>query len=462
MPSHVDLLIVGAGIYGASAAHAASLRGLSVMVVDRDDFGAGASANSLKIAHGGLRYLQSLDVERYLESVRERRRLLRMAPRWVRPQRFRLDLGGRSAAYRGALRIGLLLNELASLHRNRGLPAERRLPHAPYPEWHDALVTDTERLLLELLLAARDLHPGRVELHNYAPLEALIHEGGRLVGARIGGVGEVRAGAILCSCGAASGTRAALLAMNLIVDPVALGSAPDVALGLRHPEDGRNLFVVPWRGASMIGTHYRSYPFDRHARLRFDPSWLDEMLHWVRCAHPALRGLARANVRFVHAGLLAADEQEPAVPADRASVIWAENGTLQVQGVKWTTAYGVAERAVDGVVRALGLGSRAPATAPPLAAARIDDVPRAGPLDPAVLQRAVDAELARTLEDVLLRRTGAASAGHPGRALVEGVARALQPRLDWSDAECRAQIERFDASFQFAGNVPDAPAGTSR
>jgi glycerol-3-phosphate dehydrogenase len=450
MPDGVDLLIVGAGIYGAAAAHAASLRGLSVMVVDREDFGAGTSANSLKIAHGGLRYLQSLDVERYLESVRERRRLLRLAPHCVRPQRFRLDLAGRSAGYRSALRLGLLLNELASLHRNRGLPAAQHLHHAPYPEWHDALVVDTERLLLGLLLAARELRPGEVALHNYAPLESLIHEAGRLVGARIGGVGEVRAGAVLWSCGAASGARAALLAMNLIVDPVELGAAPGVAFGFRHPDDGRNVFVVPWRGASMIGTHYRSYPFDRRAPLRFEPSWLDEMLDWIRAAHPGLRDLARARVRFVHAGLLPADEREPGTPADRPSTGWARDGTYQIQGVKWTTAYGVAERAVETVAHALGRGTRAPAACAALGAS----APGADPRDPAVLARAVDAELARTLDDVLLRRTGAASAGHPGRALVDATARALQPRLGWSDAERRAQVERFDASFHFAGNVP--------
>jgi len=117
---------------------------------------------------------------------------------------------------------------------------------------------------------------------------------------------------------------------------------------------------------------------------------------------------------------------------------------------------------VETVARALGRRPRALADVPPLADAPAapGGVGRAADaVSPALLERAVTLELARTLEDVLLRRTGLASAGHPGRPLVEATARALQPRLDWSDRERVEQIERFDASFHFAGNVADAPAG---
>ena len=80
-----DLLVVGAGIHGACIAWDACLRGLLVAVVDRADFGAATSANSLGIVHGGLRYLARGDVPRMLESVRERSTFLRIAPGLVEP-----------------------------------------------------------------------------------------------------------------------------------------------------------------------------------------------------------------------------------------------------------------------------------------------------------------------------------------------------------------------------------------
>src|ERR1700722_12182335 len=75
-----DILVIGGGIGAACAAWDASLRGLRVALVERLDFGAGASAHSLKMLHGGIRYLQHLDMKRLRESCRERGTFLRIAP----------------------------------------------------------------------------------------------------------------------------------------------------------------------------------------------------------------------------------------------------------------------------------------------------------------------------------------------------------------------------------------------
>ena len=80
-----DLLVIGAGIQGACIAWDAALRGLRVALVERDDFGAATSANSLRIIHGGLRYLARGDFPRMRESIRERSALLRIAPGLVEP-----------------------------------------------------------------------------------------------------------------------------------------------------------------------------------------------------------------------------------------------------------------------------------------------------------------------------------------------------------------------------------------
>src|SRR5438067_9179895 len=86
--SAFDVLVVGGGICGLMIAYDAAQRGLSVALVERDDFGSGTSFNHLRIIHGGVRYLQTLDFARARESVRERRTMARIATHAVRPLPF--------------------------------------------------------------------------------------------------------------------------------------------------------------------------------------------------------------------------------------------------------------------------------------------------------------------------------------------------------------------------------------
>src|SRR5947208_5031858 len=87
-----DVLVVGVGIYGLTIAYDAAQRGLSVALVEKDDFGSGASFNHLRTIHGGVRYLQSLDFARARESVRERRTMARIAPHAIRPLPFAIPV----------------------------------------------------------------------------------------------------------------------------------------------------------------------------------------------------------------------------------------------------------------------------------------------------------------------------------------------------------------------------------
>src|ERR1700710_2327487 len=87
-----DVLVVGGGIYGLTIAYDAAQRGLSVALVERHDFGSGASFNHLRTIHGGLRYLHSLDISRALESIHERRTIARIAPHAVRPLPFAVPI----------------------------------------------------------------------------------------------------------------------------------------------------------------------------------------------------------------------------------------------------------------------------------------------------------------------------------------------------------------------------------
>src|SRR3954447_12692807 len=117
-----DVLVVGGGIYGLTIAYDAAQRGLSVALVERNDFGSGSSFNHLRTIHGGLRYLQSLDITRARESVRERRALARVAPAAVRPLPFVLPLTRSLTKGMLAMRAGFAIDRLVAHDRNTALP----------------------------------------------------------------------------------------------------------------------------------------------------------------------------------------------------------------------------------------------------------------------------------------------------------------------------------------------------
>src|SRR5438132_9907039 len=114
-----DVLVVGGGIYGLTIAYDAAQRGLAVALVERDDFGGGASFNHLRTIHGGLRYLQTLDIKRARESVRERRTLARIAPHAVQPLVFALPITRSITKGKLAMRAGFLLDRVIATGRNR-------------------------------------------------------------------------------------------------------------------------------------------------------------------------------------------------------------------------------------------------------------------------------------------------------------------------------------------------------
>src|SRR5579885_3366479 len=87
-----DLLVIGGGIYGAWTAYDAALRGLSVALIEKNDWGSGTSSASSKLIHGGLRYLEHYEFALVRHALAERRTLSRIAPHLVRPLNFILPV----------------------------------------------------------------------------------------------------------------------------------------------------------------------------------------------------------------------------------------------------------------------------------------------------------------------------------------------------------------------------------
>src|SRR5438105_7810723 len=163
----VDLLVVGGGIIGAGIARDAALRGLEVALVEQADFGSGTTSRPTRLIHGGLRYPELFDFALVRSDMRERERLLGIAPHLVFPLPFLLPMYRPSLWYRFKLRVGMFLYDLLSLDkslprrkwlsRRDALAAEPTLdPDGLAGAWrfYDAQVPFVERLVVENVIDA--------------------------------------------------------------------------------------------------------------------------------------------------------------------------------------------------------------------------------------------------------------------------------------------------------------------
>ncbi len=415
-----DLLIVGGGVVGLAAAREAAARGLATALVEKGDFGGGTSANSLKLIHGGLRYLQHADIGRLRQSVRERRAFMRMAPHLVHPLPFLVPTYGHLVKSREAMSVAFLLYNLLACDRNRLADPEKRIPGGRivsageclklFPGFrkegltggavfHDGQVHNIERLTLSFALGAER---AGAALANYARAVGFLREGGRVAGASVrdeltGRELEVRAGVVMNMAGpwadgllgrlGVTGGSGYLLAkaVNIVV-PRLLSASHAVGLESRGESSdalvgkgGRLFFVTPWRGVSVIGTTYHTYRGDPD-RMRVTAGDVAELVEGINGAWPGA-GLKPEEVTFFHAGLVPITaETGPSganlAKADRIidhAAAGGPEGLVSVVGVKYTTARDVAETAVRIAFRKMGKEmSAAPTAETPLPGGEID------------------------------------------------------------------------------------------
>ncbi|MGB5625586.1 MAG: FAD-dependent oxidoreductase, partial [Woeseiaceae bacterium] len=165
---HFDVAVIGAGINGAGIARDAALRGLSVIILDKNDMCTGCSWISSRLIHGGLRYLEYGEIPLVYESLHERRYLRLTAPHLVAPLRICLPIF--ENARRGPLliRLGMIAYDMLSITKTlprhdmlsrdearKAEPGLRREGLRAAARYYDAQVAFAERLVLENLLAAR-------------------------------------------------------------------------------------------------------------------------------------------------------------------------------------------------------------------------------------------------------------------------------------------------------------------
>ena len=337
-----DLVVIGGGIAGAFAAWDAALRGLSVALLERADFGGATSANSQRIIHGGLRYVQSLDLARMRRSIRERRALLRIAPHLVQPMPCLLPTSHRGMNRRRVLDIACRLNDLISTDRNRFVDdPQRHIPPARMISreeclrlapgiraegltggavWYDAQVRSAERLVLACVDAATKsgaVAANYVEVVGKTSFDGqglrLVIED-RLAGRRF----DLQARMVLNAAGPwvaqvlsrcqvrapdrlpREWVKGTCLVTRSLTNGVALALAAVEAVHARGL-----LFVTPWNGQALVGTTYRAHR-DGPDACQPTEAEVDELLRGVNTAYPAAQ-LRRSDVCRVHVGLLPAE-----------------------------------------------------------------------------------------------------------------------------------------------------------
>jgi glycerol-3-phosphate dehydrogenase len=377
--SQVDLAILGGGINGAGVAYQAAQAGLSVALFEKGDFGSGTSSKSTKLIHGGIRYLEQFRFSLVFESLRERHRLLQMAPHLVRPLSFLLPCyaGDRNPPW--MLQIGMWLYDLlAGAHRiafHQWLSMKKSLQIAPFLKkegllgcgvYYDAQVNDA-RLVLENILGAQE---HGAFCWNYRSVTQLQEsENGYNVfykDKRTGKTGVVKARCLLNATGPWANQTSKLLGKDgvVLVRPtrgshiVVPQVLPDHAVLITTPKDNRIIFVIPWQGYSLVGTT----DLDDSTDPDLTKPTEEEIQYLLNEAARVFPGQAweRSKVLSAFSGLrpLAFSTGDNASAISREDRITVEGRWVNILGGKLTTYRSMAQKALKKIL--VLLGNRSP------------------------------------------------------------------------------------------------------
>jgi glycerol-3-phosphate dehydrogenase len=381
-----DVLVIGGGIYGLTAAYEGALAGLRVALVERRDFGSGTSFHHLKTLHGGRHYLQRGAIRLMRDSIGERRTFVRLAPQLISAQPFVMPIALRGATNVLALRAAMAAEALIGFDRNTGiheshhLPAGRMLAReelaAVLPEaedlgaagaalWYDYRIDEGDRLTLAFAIAA--VRQGAV-LANYSDAFEPLRAGQRISGMRVrdeatGEMLDVRATVTLNAAGGAAGRLMALFgaryAFPLVKAFNVVTTRPATAAAICLPDvTGRLLVALPWRERLVIGTMLGRELCGPDDTL-VGTAELDTALADANRTFPWLR-LTRDDVRLVHRGAVPARVRPGQGPSMLESAGIRDHrrdgieGAVSLIGASYTTARLTAERAVALIARRLG------------------------------------------------------------------------------------------------------------
>jgi glycerol-3-phosphate dehydrogenase len=405
------MLVVGGGIFGACAAWDATLRGLRVALVEKADFCSGVSANSYKMVHGGIRYMQHMDVPRVRSSCFERSALLRIAPHLVEPLPTLIPTYGHTRKGKFVLGAGMYLYDLLTLDRNIGIAdPERRIPWSRFMSrgellrlfpgipgagltgaavFSDAQMYNPTRLVWSFLQSAA---AGGAFVSNYCRAVRLDLEGRKVRGCVVrdelsGEEFTVKTKSVLNAAGpwaeetfaaeTGRGPRRGVYSRDAYFvirrrfpGPYAIAIPGESAdADALFGRGARHMFMVPWRDYTLVGVWHLVY--DKSAdEVTLPAQQLDSYIGEINRIYPGL-DLTTRDVLTWNAGLVPFGEQQEAQSGlsfgKRSLLIDHEAedgiaGLLSVIGIRYTMGRGDAQRAVEALCRRLGRATRRPQT----------------------------------------------------------------------------------------------------
>lgn len=499
-PNAWDMIVIGGGASGVGVAIDAAARGYDVLLLEQSDFGKGTSSRSTKLVHGGVRYLEQGNIGLVMEALKERGLLFQNAPHLVRDLAFVVpNYDWWEAPFYGlGLKLYQLLAGKYGFGASRMLSREETLEHLPTLKteglrggaiYYDGQFDDT-RLLIHM--AATACEQGAILL-NYVEVTGLTKDSQGFVdgvNARDTETGQefqAVAKVVVNATGAFSDSVRSMAepeivpmiapsqGIHLVFDSAFL--AGESAIMVPHTSDGRVLFAIPWHGHTLVGT--TDTPVEAPV---LEPVALEEEIEFIlsTAGQYLAKPPARDDVLSVFAGirpLVRPANQASTANISRDHVIHIDrSGLVSVMGGKWTTYRHMAEDCVDQAATLAQLPERPCTThhlhihafhetakqfgvlsvygADAIAIQKLIDADGTlgQPLHPALpcikaqVVWAVRQEMARTLEDVLARRTRALFLN--ARAALEmapAVAHLMAAELGWDDAAREKQLASFRA-----------------
>lgn len=500
-----EVLILGGGATGLGLAVDAATRGFRTALVEAGDFAQATSSRSTKLVHGGVRYLASGQIHLVREALHERAVMLRNAPHLVHPlptllpatQLWELPWYGAGLSLydllSGKSTMGptRLLTRKAAAARIPGLAAGRFQGGVLY---HDAQFNDA-RFALGLARTALDhgatvLNYARCMRLTYTDAAERTISGAVVRDVETGAETTVSAGCVINATGIFTDdvrmldepARAPLLSVSrgshIVVSARFLGG--DVAIMVPSTEDGRVIFAIPWQGVVIVGT--TDLP---DAGSVIEPTTTREEIDYLidHIAPYLAAPIRRSDILSVFSGLrplVTGKENKTSKLSREHHIDASRTGLITVAGGKWTTYRRMAQDTLDFAIRRGVLAGRpcvsdriplhgappVPASPDPylaeygtdaaeIAAVIRADPAQAGRIDPALpytlamVTFAVRQELARTVEDVLSRRTRSLllDAAAAVRA-APGVAAVMAKELGRDQAWELEQVEGFESLAQ--------------
>lgn len=395
-----DVLIIGGGIHGAAVAREACRQGFKTALIEMNDFGHSTSFNSMKVIHGGLRYLQHGNLKRIRQSVRSRKIMQNVAPHLLKAVPFLVPTYGYGIKSKNIMRIALSINDLISFDRNYNIASQNHIPGGKVIDkkeilrllpginkekltggaiWYEAVVQNTERILVEFLY---DAYNYDFTAANYIEATEFINGDNGIKGVKVRDLinsnefniySKIFVNAvgpwfnlIQKSLNLSKQPKIELTkAVNIIVNKKIFS---EYSVGLEGKESfsdtdafikrGKRLFFfVPIENYTMIGTSYKLYKGDID-NLEITKEDIQEIIDEVNYLYPSI-GLTFNDVSYYHVGLLPLEKMSGPdnVQSERHSAVYDyedENNLknlFSIKSVKYTTAPVIAEAVVKMIKR---------------------------------------------------------------------------------------------------------------